>query len=46
MRDISRKESTLDKVYTIGEAATALGMPASTIRYYDKNGLFPDMTRS
>lgn len=46
MRDILRKESTLDKVYTIGEAAAALGMPASTIRYYDKNGLFPDMTRS
>ncbi|MBM6988037.1 MAG: MerR family DNA-binding transcriptional regulator, partial [Olsenella umbonata] len=33
----------MEKVYTIGEAAAALGMPASTIRYYDKNGLFPDM---
>lgn len=36
----------MEKVYTIGEAAAALGMPASTIRYYDKNGLFPDMARS
>ena len=36
----------MEKVYTIGEAAAVLGMPASTIRYYDKNGLFPDMARS
>ena len=35
----------MEKVYTIGEAAAVLGMPASTIRYYDKNGLFPDMAR-
>ena len=36
----------MERVYTIGEAAAELGMPASTIRYYDKNGLFPDMSRS
>jgi DNA-binding transcriptional MerR regulator len=38
--------NALERVYTIGEAAAELGMPASTIRYYDKNGLFPDMSRS
>ena len=36
----------MDKIYTIGEAAAELGMPASTIRFYDKNGLFPDVARS
>jgi DNA-binding transcriptional MerR regulator len=36
----------LERVYTIGEAAAELGMPVSTIRYYDKQGLFPDMARS
>lgn len=36
----------MDKVYTIGEVAAELGMPASTIRFYDKNGLFPDIVRS
>lgn len=32
--------------YTIGEAAEELGMPASTIRFYDKNGLIPNMSRT
>lgn len=36
----------MPRVYTIGEAAEALGMPASTIRFYDKNGLLPDLSRS
>lgn len=36
----------MDTVYTVGEAAAELGMPASTIRFYDKNGLFSDVARS
>ena len=28
-------------VYTIGEMAKMLGVPASTLRYYDKEGLLP-----
>ncbi len=36
----------MEKVYTIGEAARELGVPASTLRFYDKRGLFPDLTRS
>ena len=32
-------------VYTIGETAKMLGVLASTLRYYDKQGLFPEMTR-
>ena len=36
----------MGKVYTIGESAAELGTPASTIRLYDKNGLFPDVARS
>ena len=31
--------------YTIGEMAKRLGVPASTLRYYDKQGLFPNMER-
>ena len=27
--------------YTVGEMARRLGVPASTIRYYDKEGLLP-----
>lgn len=27
--------------YSIGEAAKALDIPASTIRHYEKNGLLP-----
>ena len=28
-------------MYTIGQVAEMLGLPASTLRYYDKQGLFP-----
>lgn len=33
-------------LYTVGEMAKALGIPASTLRYYDKEGLFPFVERS
>ena len=33
-------------VYTIGEMAKRLGVPASTLRYYDKEGLLPFVERS
>ena len=33
-------------VYTIGEMAKMLGVPASTLRYYDKEGLLPFVARS
>ncbi|WP_022868672.1 MerR family transcriptional regulator [Schaalia vaccimaxillae] len=36
----------MDKMYTIGDAAVELGMPASTIRFYEKNGLIPNQKRS
>ena len=36
----------MDRLYTIGDASAELGMPASTLRYYDKRGLFPNMARS
>ena len=32
--------------YTVGEVARRLGVPASTIRYYDKEGLLPFVGRS
>ena len=32
--------------YTIGEMAKRLGVPASTLRYYDKEGLLPFVERS
>ncbi len=31
--------------YSIGEVAKATGMPASTLRYYDKEGLLPSLER-
>lgn len=34
------------KMYTIGEASEKLGMSASTIRFYEKNGLLPNMQRT
>ena len=46
MQRSKMKEGVMEKIYTIGEAAAELGMPASTIRFYDKNGLFPDVARS
>ena len=33
-------------VYAIGEMAKMLGVPASTLRYYDKEGLLPFVARS
>ena len=33
-------------VYTIGEMAKRLGVSPSTLRYYDKEGLLPDVERS
>ncbi len=36
----------MEKLYTIGDAAKELGMPASTIRFYDKKGLLPHMKRT
>ncbi len=32
--------------YTIGEMAKLLDVPASTLRYYDKEGLLPFVARS
>lgn len=36
----------MEKFYTIGDASAEVGLPASTIRFYDKNGLLPNMARS
>ena len=33
-------------VYTVGEMAKRMGVPASTLRYYDKEGLLPFVERS
>ncbi|WP_299145381.1 MerR family transcriptional regulator [uncultured Dialister sp.] len=33
-------------LYTAGEAAEILGIPVSTVRYYDKEGLIPNLKRS
>lgn len=33
-------------VYTVGEMARLLNVPASTLRYYDKEGLLPFVERS
>lgn len=32
--------------YTIGEVANATGIAISTLRYYDREEMFPDMERS
>ena len=32
-------------MYTIGQVAEKFGMPISTLRYYDKQGLFPNIER-
>ena len=32
-------------MYTIGQVAEMFGLPVSTLRYYDKQGLFPNMER-
>ena len=32
-------------MYTIGQVSERTGLPISTLRYYDKEGLFPHMER-
>ena len=32
--------------YSIGQVAKKLGLTAHTLRYYDKQGLFPNMERA
>ena len=32
-------------MYTIGQVAEMFGLPISTLRYYEKQGLFPNMER-
>ena len=32
-------------MYTIGQVSEMFGLPISTLRYYDKEGLFPDIER-
>ena len=32
-------------LYTIGQVSELFGLPISTLRYYDKEGLFPTMQR-
>lgn len=32
-------------MYTIGQVSKMFGLPISTLRYYDKQGLFPSMER-
>ena len=32
-------------MYTIGQVAEMFGLPVSTLRYYDKQGLFPGLER-
>ena len=32
-------------MYTIGQVSEMFGLPVSTLRYYDKQGLFPNMER-
>ena len=32
-------------MYTIGQISEMFSIPVSTIRYYDKEGLFPDLER-
>ena len=33
-------------MYTIGQVSEMFHLPISTLRYYDKEGLFPNMERS
>ena len=32
-------------MYTIGQVSEMFELPVSTLRYYDKEGLFPDIKR-
>ncbi len=36
----------MEKFYTIQEVSSMTGIPSSTLRYYDKEGLLPFLTRS
>lgn len=36
----------MGNLYSIGGASEVLGIPASTLRYYDGKGLFPDVART
>ena len=45
-RNSNSEIDKLGNLYTIGDAAEKLGMPASTIRFYEKNGLIPNQQRS
>ena len=45
-RNSNSEIDKLGNLYTIGDAAAVLGMPASTIRFYEKNGLIPNQQRS
>lgn len=38
-------ESRIYSMYTIGQVSEMFQLPVSTLRYYDKEGLFPHMTR-
>ena len=33
-------------MYTIGQVSELFQLPVSTLRYYDKEGLFPEIKRS
>ena len=33
-------------MYTIGQISKMFDLPVSTLRYYDKEGLFPNMART
>ena len=33
-------------LYTVGEMAKVMGVPASTLRYYDNEGILPCVERS
>jgi len=39
-------QNTTEKFYSIGEVSTLFNLPISTLRYYDKEGLFPELNRS
>lgn len=40
--EASTADTSAGPTYTIGDASARLGMPASTIRFYEKNGLIPN----
>ena len=45
-RGVLQKNQEATMAYTVGEMAKRLGVPASTLRYYDKEGLLPFVGRS